>query len=934
AGIYKAYARVKAIDPASNSLWMRVNGGKWVPWDDIKLSPLDNPAANYLPVIPGGQGYGMETPAGRGGQVIKVTNLNDSGSGSLRACVQANGPRVCVFEVSGFVNLNSPLVVRNPYLTIAGQTAPSPGIMLGRGHGMQIWTHDVLVQHIGVRPGDGPGTNYRNRDGLQINGTDGPNQRPTNIVLDHVTLAWGMDESLDMWGYIGDITVKNCIIAQAMRDPFEIEGQPSYGNLIGPYDQQSRVCIYGSYYVGNRDRQPLSRSKTLLFSNNLLYDRVLRFVYLSNRDAYGSGGFSTNSTVVGNAFVEGPDMSYNLPHERPVTFDKNGQQNSSKLYVADNWWSEVSYNNQWSYVKDANSSIQANNPPAWINNFQYEPNHQKVIDHVSSQAGARPLDRNYLDRELLKHFDDRTAAVVTCVSGCARAAGGWPVLASNYRELELPNNPNGDDDQDGYTNLEEWLHAFARGVETGEGEYVWDQVRDADNGNSPLLLNLQSGTNVIEVAVKEAGIRIDKFMLSPTSGLPSGPGPTGVACDTTTNGGGGGGGTGTTCYLPDDWFAADIGSVNLNGSACYDSTTTRFQMAASGADIWGTADAFQYAFRPMSLTQDFSATVQVNTIDFTDPWAKAGVMIRTGLGASAKNVLLYTSAEGRWSFQRRLTTAGTTVSTKSNAGVVTWPYWLRLTLEQGKVRGEVSADGLNWTQVEEVNLAVDTELYVGLAVTSHNNQTIANASFESFSLGAPSNEQTFPVELLSFDVKGEPANGRARVSWVTAQEENNAFFTVERSIDGVAYIPLQQVNSQGSGQTRRDYLIYDEQPVEGKSYYRLKQTDLDGTFEYFAPVSLLFDKSLGFQARFYPNPLRDDRRLTAEIWATGSESLRFELYNPLGQLVWSQTKSDIVSGWQVVSMDLKALNPGLYVMKIADRRDRNAQIITQQILLF
>ncbi|MEL7340549.1 MAG: hypothetical protein AAGM67_08695, partial [Bacteroidota bacterium] len=323
-GVYQAHARVKAIDPASNSLWMRVNGGDWIPWDDIKLAPMDNPSANYLPVVPGAQGYGIETPAGRGGQIIKVTNLNDSGAGSLRACVQANGPRVCVFEVSGFINLNSPLSVRNPYLTIAGQTAPSPGIMLGRGHGMQIWTHDVLVQHIGIRPGDGPGTNLRNRDGLQINGTNGPNNRPTNVVLDHVTLAWGMDESLDMWGYIGDITVKNCIVAQAMRDPFEVQGQPSYGNLIGPYDQQSRVCIYGTYYAGNRDRQPLSRSKTLIFANNMLYDRVLRFVYLSNRAAFGSGGFSTNSTVVGNAFIEGPDMSYNLPHERPVTFDKNG----------------------------------------------------------------------------------------------------------------------------------------------------------------------------------------------------------------------------------------------------------------------------------------------------------------------------------------------------------------------------------------------------------------------------------------------------------------------------------------------------------------------------------------------------------------------------------------------------------------------------------
>ena len=87
----------------------------------------------------------MSTPAGRGGKVYKVTNLGASGTGSLKACVDGTGPRVCIFEVSGTIRLTSDLVIRNHKITIAGQTAPSPGIMI-RGAGLRIQANDVLVR--------------------------------------------------------------------------------------------------------------------------------------------------------------------------------------------------------------------------------------------------------------------------------------------------------------------------------------------------------------------------------------------------------------------------------------------------------------------------------------------------------------------------------------------------------------------------------------------------------------------------------------------------------------------------------------------------------------------------------------------------------------------------------------------------------------------
>src|SRR5689334_24246301 len=120
----------------------------------LLFSVVALPLVAAPPVFPGAQGFGIETPAGRGGKILRVTNLNPDGPGSLRAAIETKGPRIVVFEVAGVIDLNmKPLVIAEPFLTIAGQTAPSPGITLIRA-GIDIDTHDILMQHIRVRMGD------------------------------------------------------------------------------------------------------------------------------------------------------------------------------------------------------------------------------------------------------------------------------------------------------------------------------------------------------------------------------------------------------------------------------------------------------------------------------------------------------------------------------------------------------------------------------------------------------------------------------------------------------------------------------------------------------------------------------------------------------------------------------------------------------------
>src|SRR3989338_4486206 len=150
-------------------------------------------AQSSVPAFPGAEGFGAAAVGGRGGQVIKVTNLNDSGPGSLRQCaVVESGPRICVFTIGGTITLNSDLDIVNPFLTIAGQTAPGGGITLkaanvGSTVHMQIRAPEVIVRYIRSRPG----TREMNSRALSINN---PQNIVHDVVIDHNSFSWSGDE--------------------------------------------------------------------------------------------------------------------------------------------------------------------------------------------------------------------------------------------------------------------------------------------------------------------------------------------------------------------------------------------------------------------------------------------------------------------------------------------------------------------------------------------------------------------------------------------------------------------------------------------------------------------------------------------------------------------------------------------------------------------
>src|SRR6476660_5645118 len=219
-----------------------------------------------VPAFPGAEGFGTNTPGGRGGRVIFVSNLNDAGSGSLRAACDAEGPRIVIFRVSGLITLASPITVKNPFITIAGQTAPGDGICL-RNFTFNIATHDVVVRYLRSRLGD---VSSQEADSITL--LSGAH----DVVLDHCSATWSIDESLSLAGNVSNVTIQWCLIGNALNHSKHSQGDHGYGSLSranGP------VTWHHNLWVHNNSRNPRLGDNygrppfpTFDVRNNVMYD--------------------------------------------------------------------------------------------------------------------------------------------------------------------------------------------------------------------------------------------------------------------------------------------------------------------------------------------------------------------------------------------------------------------------------------------------------------------------------------------------------------------------------------------------------------------------------------------------------------------------------------------------------------------------------------
>jgi hypothetical protein len=368
--------------------------------------------------------------------------------------------KLIIFEVSGTIKSPRTYRYENNYLTIAGQTAPSPGIAL-RGAKLAFRGHDILVQHIRTRVGDDVGGVYCDyRDG--INASAGRGYVPSNVVIDHCSISWAVDENTGIGGEgTHNITYSNNIIAEGLGNSCHSKGEHSKGMLIG--GGGTNISILKNLFAHNRSRNPEVYASNVAIINNVIYNPGPDFNILF----IPSGGIVEYS-VVGNITKPGPNTGQYPSTKTPAFYGSNPAEGSKIFFKNNRVGNYAPRKNDpidWSLVYKNPKTLtpedyKVSSPSIWPSDVTVLSTDQ-LQDHLLTNAGARPADRDPVDARLISEVVSGKGNLIDSHAD----VGGWPTLPKSYRKLSLPSNPHKDDDRDGYTNLEEWLHYMAAIVE-------------------------------------------------------------------------------------------------------------------------------------------------------------------------------------------------------------------------------------------------------------------------------------------------------------------------------------------------------------------------------------------------------------------------------------------------------------------------------------
>lgn len=378
--------------------------------------------------FPGAVGWAAVTAGGRGGAVVRVTNLNPAGPGSLRAALERRGPRIVVFEVGGVIDMGLTTInIDEPFLTVAGQTAPSPGITIIRG-GIDIRTHDVILRHIRIRSG---GSGQARRSGWEADGIS--TVGASNVIIDHCTVSWAVDENLsasgprftgnsvEEWrrGTSHNITFSYNILAEGLADASHPKGEHSKGSLI--HDNAAGILIYRNLYAHNYERSPLLKGGVhAAVVNNLIFNPGAQAIHYNLMDlewgnqphqlgelsAVGNvlrGGFSTRPDIAFLTIGGVGDLRY---HGRDnVAVDRRGQP--LPMFGR--------------YTTSPARIIEAERPHVWPEGLDVIPANQ-VETHVLRFAGARPWDRDAHDIRVTFDVAEGRGEIIDD----EREVGGYP----------------------------------------------------------------------------------------------------------------------------------------------------------------------------------------------------------------------------------------------------------------------------------------------------------------------------------------------------------------------------------------------------------------------------------------------------------------------------------------------------------------------------
>ena len=389
---------------------------------------------NILPAqqdaFPGAEGFGRYSTGGRGGDVYHVTNLNDGGPGSLRLGVtSATGPRTIVFDVSGNILMNSRLVIDKSNITVAGQTAPGEGITLA-GDALYINAGNTIVRYIRVRYGD---QTNEDRDAVSINGG-------SNIIVDHVTASWSIDETFSCQSAeVDSLTVQWCMVTESLRNSHHEKGAHGYGGIIGSLRQSFHHNLY-AHHSSRNPKVTGRRHCEVDFRNNVIYNWGFNSCYdgtssyMNWADNYYKAGPATGSSVKHRIFKlsdqdiepggsNSPEDSQN--YETSLYAEGNYVVGYPAVTV-DNWNGGIEFDD--GATEEKNRATEPFDFPALTLQTAEE-----AYPLVVAGAGASMV-RDVIDARIASEVHTGTATYKGSVSGdpgiidSQDDVGGWPVL--------------------------------------------------------------------------------------------------------------------------------------------------------------------------------------------------------------------------------------------------------------------------------------------------------------------------------------------------------------------------------------------------------------------------------------------------------------------------------------------------------------------------
>ncbi len=411
-----------------------------------------------LRAFPGAEGFGRDTRGGRNGIVYHVTNLSNSGPGSLRYGLQKiKVPRTIVFDVSGYINWQGDCSIRDPYVTIAGETAPKGGITI-RGGALIIRTSEVIIKHLAIRPGVGAGDDS---DCVRIVAASS-NLHIQNVIMDHLSLSWSRDENIGMaagvTNSVRNVTVQNCLIAEPLEN---------YGILVGK--RASNISILRNLWANVPNRIPETTyghlGESFEFINNIIYNYSRPTTIV----------FGTDADVIGNAYklASSNPAQTNLRYQSgPYSLDAS----KGKIYAFDNI--QIGRSNPLGFKSAKWKTWERTTKVLTSSVFKPLPSsslESKLLTDVGSIHFKDPVDSRILSEYrlgigIMGPVNETVVGgypPITSVSRPANYDNDKDGIADNWEIANGldPTNPNDgkeDANGDGFTNLERFFYSLTQ----------------------------------------------------------------------------------------------------------------------------------------------------------------------------------------------------------------------------------------------------------------------------------------------------------------------------------------------------------------------------------------------------------------------------------------------------------------------------------------